>query len=409
MLRSRLRGLARNPRIPADLLARLAHEQPKEAARTIPYRKEWTGEQFAALAGHPLSKVRAALAEALYITAEQRAVLVEDPDLTVLRVLAEGPDYFFVWAFKPRPTPLPDRAYWRLYERSPKLALHLTVNPFVPVELQERLGVDTAPAAEKPPVSREEAEEQAASDNEWTRSCAAAEAALSAGTVARLAGDPSPRVRLAVSMRPELTEEQRAAIDYHVGRDDRITPADWAVETRDPAEQARCARSAHIGLRRSVACNPHLSAGLIAMLAGDDDFAVRLLLCERHLDVPPDTVLTTFLEATTMTRGRLLQHPSLLASGLARLAGHPDPQARALAVRDPDAGPELVERLSRDPDPLVRGRAADDPRLPLDRLLELFEDPETAGPAAASPNLPIPLMHRILSDAAAPENQGTPT
>jgi hypothetical protein len=398
-MQARLRGLARNPRIPAELLARLAGERPNEAIRVIPYRKVWTADQFAALAGHALSEVRAALAEALYITAEQRAVLVEDPDLTVLRVLAEGPDYFFVWAFKPEPTPLPDWAYDRLYERSPKLALHLTYNPFVPVELQKRLGVQPASADEKPPASRVEAEEQAASDNEWTRSCAAAEPALSAGTVARLATDPSPRVRLAVSMRPELTEDERAAIDHHIGRDDRITPARWAAETRDPAEQARCARSAHIGLRRSVACNRHLAADLIALLATDDDFAVRLLLCERHLDVPPNTVLNTFLEATTMTRGRLLQHPSLLASGLARLADHPDPEARALVVRDPDAPPELIEHLSHDP--AVRVWLADDPRLPLDRLLEMFEDPGTTGVAAANPNLPLPLMYRILDEAAA--------
>ncbi|GIE32406.1 hypothetical protein Ait01nite_054510 [Actinoplanes italicus] len=343
--------------------------------------------------------MRAALAEALYITAEQRAVLVEDPDLTVLRVLAEGPDYFFVWSFRPEPTPLPDWAYGRLYDRSPKLARQLTFNPFVPVELQQRLGVDTSAADEKPPVSRAEAEEQAASDNEWTRSCAAAEPALSAATVARLATDPSPQVRLAVSMRPELSEEQRAAIEYHVGPEDRITPARWAVETRDPGEQNRCARSAHIGLRRSVACNRDLSADLVALLAGDDDLAVRLLLCERHLDVPPDTVINTFLEATTMTRGRLLQHPSLLRGGLARLADHPDPQIRAVALRHPDATPELVERLSHDPESLVRDRTAEDPRLSLDRLLELFEDPATTGIAAANPNLPLPLMHRILDDA----------
>jgi hypothetical protein len=367
--------------------------------RVIPYRKDWTDEQFTALAGHPVSDVRVALAEALYITAEQRAVLVEDPDLAVLRVLADGPDYFFVWAFKPRPAPLPEWAYGRLHDRSPKLARHLRYNPFLPVELQDRLGVEQA--GEPPPMAREQAEEQAASDNAWTRSCAAAEPELSAATVARLTADPSPQVRLAVSMRPELSEEERAAIDYHVGRDDRITPARWAVETRDPAEQARCARSAHIGLRRSVACNQHLSAGLIAVLAEDDDFAVRLLLCERHLDAPPDTVLNTFLEATTMTRGRLLQHPSLMRGGLSRLSGHPDPQIRALAVRHPDTTPELVERLSHDPDPLVRGRTAEDPRLPLGRLLELFEDPETTGLAAANPNLPVALMHRVLDDAEA--------
>jgi hypothetical protein len=98
-------------------------------------------------------------------------------------------------------------------------------------------------------------------------------------------------LRAALAEALYITAEQRAilvedpdlaAIDHHVGRADRITPARWAVETRDPDEQARCARSAHIGLRRSVACNGRLPAGLIALLASDDDFAVRLLLCERH-------------------------------------------------------------------------------------------------------------------------------
>jgi hypothetical protein len=169
--------------------------------------------------------------------------------------------------------------------------------------------------------------------------------------------------------------------------------------------------SAHIGLRRSVACNPSLSPDLVAVLATDDDFAVRLLLCENHAEVPSETVLNTYLEARTMTRGRLLDHPALTRVGLARLADFPDPGARCLAVLDPEAPAELVERLSHDPHPAVRTWVAADPRLSSKRVLELFDDPLTTGQAAANPHLPVPVMQRILADATTlseEQVEGTP-
>jgi hypothetical protein len=393
--------LARNPAIPADLLRRIVDEQLKETEYVLIFRKEWTDEQFEAVATHPYRKVRALAAQAGHATPDQRARLVEDPDPGVLRALAEGPDWAHTWTWTPQPA-LPTWAYERLLERNPGLELLLADGPWLPQVLRDRLrpaGSPPAPADE-PPMERQEAEVQAHDDNEWTRAVAAADPRLPADLVARLAVDPSPEVRLAVSMRPELSEEQRVAIDYHVGRDDRIRPARWATDTRDPEIQRRCVFSAHIGLRRSVTCNPHLTPDLIAALTTDDDFAVRLLLCERHRDLPAETVLNTYLEATTMTRGRLLDHPSFQRSGLARLADSPNPEARALAVLDPDAPPQLIEQLSNDPHPMVREWTAADPRLSPRRVLELFDDPSTSEPAAANPHLPVPVMHRVLADAA---------
>ena len=69
--------------------------------------------------------------------------------------------------------------------------------------------------------------------SDWTRAGAAADPRLPADLVADLAVDPSPRVRLAVSMRPELTEAERANIEYEVGPADRIAPATWVVSTGD--------------------------------------------------------------------------------------------------------------------------------------------------------------------------------
>ncbi|MFG3577759.1 hypothetical protein [Micromonospora chersina] len=381
-------------------MRRLVDEQLKEAGYALTFRKEWTDAQFEALATHPDGKVREMLAQAVHVTPEQRARLVEDPEPGVLRALAEGPDWFLAWTWAPQPA-LPTWAYERLLERKPRLELVLADCPWLPQDLRARLwppGSPPAPADE-PPLERREAEAQAGADNESTR-VAAADPRLPADLVARLAVDPSPAVRLAVSMRPELSEEQRAAIDYHVGRDDRIRPARWATDTRDPEIQRRCGFSAHIGLRRSAACNPHLTPDLIAALATDDDFAVRLLLCEHHPNVASETVLNTYLEATTMTRGRLLHHPSFQRVGLARLADSPDPQARALVALDPEAAPKLIERLSNDPHPMVREWMAGDPRLSPRRVLELFDDPATAGAAAANPHLPVPVMHSVLTDAA---------
>lgn len=405
-VRARLRGLARNPVIPAALLRRLVDEQWPETRYTLPARRRWTEEQFGALAGHPDREVRMLLAQAMHVTPEQRARLVEDPEGAVLHALAVGPDWFSVGSWTPREV-LPVWAYKRLLERRPRLALWLEDCWGLPEEVRAGLAVEVPPpaatrstAAAGAVLDRREAEERASHEKASTRADVAADPRLPADLVDRLAVDPDAEVRLAVSMRRELTEEQRAAIDYRVDRDDRIRPVSWAADAVSPDIRRRCVHSAHVGLRRSVAYNPHLTPEEIAVLARDDDFAVRLLLCEQHRVVPAETVLTTYLEARTVTRGRLLEHPSFVRAGLARLAGSPDPQARALVVLDPDAPPELIERLSHDPHPMVRNWMADDPRLTPGRVLELFEDESTAGGAAASPHLPVPLMQRALADAA---------
>lgn len=79
-----------------------------------------------------------------------------------------------------------------------------------------------------------------------------------------------------------------------------------------------------------------------------------------------------------------------------------EPRARALALRDPAATPELVERLSRDLDAGVRRKAAYDPRVPVPRLLELLADPTTEMAAAANPALPPAEMYALLDREGIP-------
>ncbi len=304
----------------------------------------WTGGQFDALADHPDQRVREWLAEALHVTPEQRARLVEDPAIQVLRILALGQDRFVLAVDTWEPPPaLPAWAYDRLLEREPSLLPYLRDNPDAPQYVAY----------------------------EW----------------------PQP-----------VEEEDRdpAAYDFPVGPDERIPPVRWAVGTTDPETLRECAHSPHIALRRSVARNRNLPAGLIALLAEDDDFAVRLMLCESHRDVPPEALLRVYLEATTMSHFTLQGHPAFPRTGLARLADSPDPKARALVTRDPDAGTEVIDRLSRDPDPTVRARAAADPRLSFERLGELLDDLSVAAPAAANPRVSQGFMERVVREAAAP-------
>lgn len=341
--------------------------------------------------------MRAQLARAPFVGLDQRARLVEDPESLVLYALVDGPDYLW-WSTVFEPT-LPMWAYERLLERRATIAHVMAGSPFVPGSLRERLRPPPAPVQDGPPLDRALAEALAGHQDDHERAAAAGDPRLPADLVARLALDPSDGVRLAVSMRPELTEQERAAIDYRVGRDDHIQPARWVTASRDPDVLRRCARSGHVALRRSAAVNPTLPPDLVALLATDEDFAVRLLLCETHPAVPGQTVLDAYLQARTASRGRLLGHPAFPRAGLARLADSADPDARALVALDPSAPAELVERLSHDPHPAVRGRMADDRRLPPARVLELFDDPAVTGRAAASPHLPEPVMRRILADA----------
>ncbi|WP_067502654.1 hypothetical protein [Actinoplanes sp. TFC3] len=342
------------------------------------------------------------MAHAWYLTPEQRAHFVEDPSRNVVAALIDfaGMLAFGSWEL-PEP-PLPRWAYERIIERYPQWGvLALMDDPFVPQDIQERLGIQrTAPTPEVP-LTRAQAEAMVATDNEYSRAQALADPRVPAGIAARFTNDPAHEVRLAVSLRPELTEHQRQAIDYHVGPDDRLRPTWWATTTEDPEVQRTCALSAHIGLRRSVALNQHLSPELVPILAEDTDFAVRLLLCEYNATVAPQRVVTTFLEATTMTAGRLLDHPRLRDFPFASLAEDPHPGARALVPRDPNAAPGLIERLSHDEYAVVRARMASDRRLSPARVLELFDADETTEAAAANPHLPVDMMELILADAVA--------
>ncbi|XRQ14888.1 hypothetical protein ACN3XK_29625 [Actinomadura welshii] len=385
---------------PVAVRARLAADPDPAVRRAVasaPEHREpaepLPDEVLARLAGDPDAQVRDALCDNAALPDGVRAALLADPDAKVrlgaLWAWPEPPDEVVDAALED-----PDRTVRRLAMR---LACHRRPEFAAPL-------LATGPAhavASTVPLDAAQARELCADPRTETRAAAAANPHLPPDLVEVLAADPEHEVRLAVSLRPELTEEQRAAIDYRVGPDDRLRPPDWFWGRLDDLDlMRRYATSAHVGLRRFAAYSPHLPPDLVARLAADDDFAVRLLLSEHHPDPPGELLLAMALESPFLTGLDRAGHPNFPCAGLARLAGSADATARALALRDPALPAEAVERLSRDPDPAVRAAAARDGRLPAPRLLELLDDPDAAGSAARNPGLPESSMKRILYDVA---------
>ncbi|MFF5699090.1 hypothetical protein ACFY62_20290 [Streptomyces sp. NPDC012793] len=215
-----------------------------------------------------------------------------------------------------------------------------------------------------------------------------------------LGSDTDPAVRLAVSLRADLTEEQRAAVDVTVPAGRQPVPAWVAERFGDPEAMRELAASGHVVLRRAVTRAPWLPPDVITRLAADDDFFVRLMLCEND-HAPHELLVEMFTSWDGLSSGSLVHRRNFARPGLARFADHADARLRYAALFDPQAGPELVERLSYDPEALVRRQAAGDARLPLRRLAQVLDEPGTARSAAGNPSLPVPLMHRMLDLAGA--------
>ncbi|MFB7368926.1 hypothetical protein ACFC0D_03660 [Streptomyces sp. NPDC056222] len=253
-------------------------------------------------------------------------------------------------------------------------------------------------AAYKAPVDAALAAHLATHDDSSLRRGAVCNPHVSTALALTLAADPEPAVRLALSMRGDITEEQRAAIDYTV-HEGRFGVPGW-VEERfgDPGALREIAASSHVLLRRGVTCAPELPADVIEKLAADEDYFVRLMLCEND-HAPHELLVEMFADWKGLSWGMLARRRNFARPGLARYADDPNYRLRLAALADPEGTPELVERLSHDPDDTVRGRAAADPRLPHARLVELLGSNHMPYTAAANPALPTELMHPLLDIA----------
>lgn len=261
------------------------------------------------------------------------------------------------------------------------------------------------------------------------RRALAANPRLGAHGVAVLAQDPRDDIRSVVALRPDLTEEQRAAVrhDFDPASMSRTVP--WIESLHgDTDAMRRLAVSSHPLIRRSVARARHLPSDVVERLARDEDRTVRLFLAESCDDAPAEMLLEVWRwwDGSFSHPGRPRSHPNFPRTGLLRYVGDPVGRMRRLALDDSESTPADVARLARDPEAEVRRRAAEDPRLsPADavRLLNdpadhvrgtairnpqlparvlagLLHDRATACAAVTNPAIPIPVLHRILAAAA---------
>ncbi|MEV8314523.1 PE-PGRS family protein [Streptomyces sp. NPDC059900] len=224
---------------------------------------------------------------------------------------------------------------------------------------------------------------------------------LDPDVVALLARDPDERVRAEVALRPDLTEEQRAAIPVTFDTGVRAHALSWVKALHhDPAAMRRLAASAHPLVRRSVARARHLPPDVVERLAGDEDRVVQLFLAESCDDAPAEMLLRVWQwwTGSLSVPDRPHGHPNFPRADLLKYAEDANPRMRRLALDDPESKPDLVERLSRDPCEEVRYRAVTDPRLTAASAIRLLDDPHeyVRGAAARHPELPAPVLVRLL-------------
>jgi hypothetical protein len=319
------------------------------------------------------------------LTDEAAAVLVRHPDPKIRLQLAQNPN--LSW-----------KALVVLAEDEKRLVREFAAVSVSPLDSGPATSMARPPKA---PLARAEAQALVDSSEPELRAQAAWDERVPQDLALTLSADPDDKVRRYLSMREDLSEEQRAAIPYVVlpWRHHRVP--EWLTELMDdPAAIAAYADSSHVLIRRTVAMARSLPAATVASLAEDEDFFVRLNLAEYCDGAPRGLIIEMYRYWHDDTWSKLRFRPNFLRLGMAaEFATDPNPRLRWAALIDPTASPEIVEKLSHDRHGQVFPAANSDHRLPLARLHEALGVQRTASSAAGNPQLPEWVMHALLDYA----------
>ncbi|GAA2093155.1 hypothetical protein GCM10009759_19390 [Kitasatospora saccharophila] len=308
-----LRGIAANPNAGTAVLVRLL--APEGAPAWPALRRRPLPADFADTAiGHPVRRVRSAVAANPWLSDDHCLRLARDPELLVALQTVAGSGAPL------RPTPMPDAAVELVllgtWPRESKLVTQDEVRSELTAPGRVRNAFRRRMARHPEPELRR----QACLFIDW----------MPPADRAALLDDPDPDVRAEarrVAVPRQLTPEELAAADlprtrYHLYQV-RLLPPDLLAE--------------------ALTAREHLDA-----LAGN-----------RHL--PPDAVRTLAADPDPDVRRRMARHPALTPESMAALAADPDPVVRHRLAGHPDLTPALIDALAADPDPGVAARAAADP------------------------------------------------
>ncbi|GGX75314.1 hypothetical protein [Streptomyces hiroshimensis] len=141
--------------------------------------------------------------------------------------------------------------------------------------------------------------------------------------VTALADDEDDGVRFQVSVRPDLTEEQRAAVRVDIDPSGIRRELAWVRALHgDPEAMRRCAASSRLLVRSGAARAKRLPPDAVALLARDEDRVVRLFLAEFCDDAPADMLLEvwSWWSGSLSHPGRPRTHPNFPRRGLLRYA-----------------------------------------------------------------------------------------
>jgi hypothetical protein len=346
------------------------------------------------LAADPSSRVRSETARLKGLPASLSVALAADPDGGVRNAACTA-----AWPHLDEPARRALLADSHGTVRARALLLHHREHP-MPLAVFATLD-DKRDALETCLLERDLADQVARHGEPFERRSLAANPRLAQDLIHVLAEDADAGVRYRISTRPDLTEEQRAAVQYDFDPRAHHFPLDWVVALHDDeVAMRRLSASSHPLVRRSVARARHLPPDVVSLLAQDEDRVVQLFLAESCDDAPADMLLRVWQwwDGSLTTPDRPRGHPNFPRHGLLRYADDPNPRMRRLALDDPESTPELVERLSRDRSEEVRRRAVTDPRLSPTAAAWLLEDPHEhiRSAAARHPNMPAGTLVRLL-------------